>query len=836
MRQAENLPVLKISRSVQGIEIKKCTNLLRGIERLPSPPNDPDLQFEGTLTTPQSEPRPITPLDSHNSEIHFHLDKIFQECPVTVLSCSQEPCTHITEREPPVTQNSLEESFAVHSQPWLISQGATLRPAVETHFASTSSRLKTSASAALAFTNLQSELTQIDTELESKNTLRQGTAAVSQQKHTRSRIEHVRFDKSNMVSVNPIEKAPVELPCAGRDCDIRAECSISEPSVGSENASNSTEKEHAPLEPKVEKSPYKELPKPPTARSLSVFEIPLMRVENVDDLISTSKPPATISNQSSLQVSESDASKQSSIHPPSVPHLPSSRTSIGASHNPPTNSPAAKADSASLAPPATRPVLNRYYSTPMNLMSPSRQHFRLHNPVPHHVKETLTIKYLEDARGRFINQYQITRVVGRGSFGMVYLAVDSEGQKYALKECSKRQLAKLNRSAFMRLRRQIVSRGNEPPTPSEISSLITREIAVMKKLDHPNLVTLYEVLDDPRSESLILVLEWCAKGTIMPAEEEYDGKAKSISEMQSRLYFRDLILGVEYLHARGVCHRDIKADNVLLGEGDVVKIADFGVSEIFDLTKKEEDSVQRPVGSLAYMSPELVRLQYGPASDLSKVGYEANPNGSLGARTNLHPAHAPISGRKADIWAMGVTLYYMVQGRLPFEASSISGLHYNILTKEPDLSNCTEDLADLLKRIFAKSPAQRMALSELREHPWVTQNGLDPLLPIEENVQVSENDKITEEDMRTAVDRIIHRPGAPRIDLSTVVKSLRTNHGWHGWNGSKDASESSSGAQTPQCFDSSREHSPSLAASDSSKMYKLSRALEELFKLQDSKC
>jgi [calcium/calmodulin-dependent protein kinase] kinase len=105
--------------------------------------------------------------------------------------------------------------------------------------------------------------------------------------------------------------------------------------------------------------------------------------------------------------------------------------------------------------------------------------------------------------------------------------------------------------------------------------LIKEEIAIMKKLSHNNLVSLYEVLDDPDEDSLYMVLEMCKKGVVMKVG--LDERAEPYQEEACRCWFRDMILGIEYLHAQGVVHRDIKPDNCLITKDDVLKIVDFGV-------------------------------------------------------------------------------------------------------------------------------------------------------------------------------------------------------------------------------------------------------------------
>ena len=143
----------------------------------------------------------------------------------------------------------------------------------------------------------------------------------------------------------------------------------------------------------------------------------------------------------------------------------------------------------------------------------------------------------------------------------------------------------------------------------------------MKKLNHDNLVSLFEVLDDPTEDSLYMVLEMCKKGVIMRVG--MSEVADPYAPENCRYWFRDLVLGIEYLHAQGVAHRDIKPDNLLLTHDDVLKIVDFGVSEMFE--KHSDMTTNKSAGSPAFLPPELCTSQ---------------PGG--------------ISGKAADVWSMGM--------------------------------------------------------------------------------------------------------------------------------------------------------------------------------------
>ncbi|OTA19001.1 hypothetical protein BTJ68_15256 [Hortaea werneckii EXF-2000] len=326
-------------------------------------------------------------------------------------------------------------------------------------------------------------------------------------------------------------------------------------------------------------------------------------------------------------------------------------------------------------------------------------------PIRHHKRapsKSAEVKTTLNARSHYgssdddggavhrINQYIIKQEIGRGSFGAVHLAADQFGNEYAVKEFSKSRLRKRAQSNLLESR---ISRRDDqdiwPPGSGAAENnsleLIKEEIAIMKKLNHNNLVALIEVLDDPDEDSLYMVLEMCKKGVVMKVGLEE--RAEPYTAEACRCWFRDMILGIEYLHAQGIIHRDIKPDNCLITADDVLKIVDFGVSEMFE--KESEMHVSKSAGSPAFMPPELCVAKHGH-----------------------------VSGRAADILVHGrmLELYQSIrEDPLP-------------LQEEPD-----PNFQDLMARIFDKNPQTRITMKELRNQPWVTKNGTDPLLSAEEN-------------------------------------------------------------------------------------------------------
>jgi [calcium/calmodulin-dependent protein kinase] kinase len=159
-------------------------------------------------------------------------------------------------------------------------------------------------------------------------------------------------------------------------------------------------------------------------------------------------------------------------------------------------------------------------------------------------------------------------------------------------------------------------------------------------------------------------------------------------------YFSQLITGLAYrkslqlsnhlVHTRGICHRDIKPENLLLTSLDTIKISDFGVSYEF----KDDDTLKSTAGTPAFQSPESC-------------------------------TERPYSGKAADIWAAGITLYILVYGYPPFGGDSYHEIYQSILNKQLEFPNIPDSLRDLFSRILDKNPETRIKLEQIQQHKWV---------------------------------------------------------------------------------------------------------------------
>lgn len=211
-----------------------------------------------------------------------------------------------------------------------------------------------------------------------------------------------------------------------------------------------------------------------------------------------------------------------------------------------------------------------------------------------------------------VGKYEIGRPLGEGQFGKVKEAVDMEtGLRYAVKVIKK----------------------NAIKTKKDVDT-VKKEVSFMKQLNgHPNILNMYDVLED--KEKLYLVLELAADGDLFDKIVALGG----FNEEQARVYFKQILNGLTHCHGKGIIHRDMKPENLLLGEADVLKISDFGLSNII-LTPGQ--MLQTHCGSEKYAAPEVMQTT------------------------------DPYVGPPVDIWSCGVILYIMVGGAFPFEEATMN--------------------------------------------------------------------------------------------------------------------------------------------------------------------
>lgn len=280
----------------------------------------------------------------------------------------------------------------------------------------------------------------------------------------------------------------------------------------------------------------------------------------------------------------------------------------------------------------------------------------------------------DDKNRKHVNGYTFKHNLGKGSYGKVKLCeISGTNRLCAVKICDK----------------SLLNKKELGKSKSKLDD-VKKEIAIMKNLDHPNIIKVIEIVDDPDHNKLYMFMEYAANSPIMSGKFENEPLDENIAHK----YFCDIISGVEYLHMNNIIHRDIKPENILVTDNNKVKIADFGVSRIFT---DENDVIKTLIGTPAFYAPEMFS-ENGKSYDCS-----------------------------VDLWACGITLYCMVYGTVPFK-SRIPKLFDEIINRDivfPPTPTINDDLKDLILKLLKKNPKERITLNECMYHPWINKNGFE---------------------------------------------------------------------------------------------------------------
>ncbi|GMH11479.1 hypothetical protein Nepgr_013320 [Nepenthes gracilis] len=275
--------------------------------------------------------------------------------------------------------------------------------------------------------------------------------------------------------------------------------------------------------------------------------------------------------------------------------------------------------------------------------------------------------------------YELGRELGRGEFGITYLATDvATGEKFACKSISKKKLR----------------------TAVDIED-VRREVEIMKHLlEHPNIVTLKDTYED--DDAVHIVMELCEGGELFDrivARGHY-------TERAAAAVTKTIVEVVQMCHMDGVMHRDLKPENFLFAnkkENSPLMAIDFGLSVFF----KPGEQFTEIVGSPYYMAPKVLKRNYGP---------------------------------EVDVWSAGVILYILLCGVPPFWAETEQGVAQAIIRSVIDFKrdpwpNVSDNAKDLVKRMLDPDPKKRLTAHEVLDHPWLQNAKKAPNVSLGETVK-----------------------------------------------------------------------------------------------------
>ncbi|XP_048213052.1 NUAK family SNF1-like kinase 2 [Perognathus longimembris pacificus] len=253
------------------------------------------------------------------------------------------------------------------------------------------------------------------------------------------------------------------------------------------------------------------------------------------------------------------------------------------------------------------------------------------------------------------HRYEFLETLGKGAYGKVKKAREGSGRLVAIKSIRKDRIK--DEQDLLHIR---------------------REIEIMSSLNHPHIIAIHEVFEN--SSKIVIVMEYASRGDLY----DYISERQRLSERDARHFFRQIVSAVYYCHQNGIVHRDLKLENILLDANGNIKIADFGLSNLYHQGK----FLQTFCGSPLYASPEIV-------------------NGK------------PYMGPEVDSWSLGVLLYILVHGTMPFDGQDHKTLVRQISNgayREPPKPS---DACGLIRWLLMVNPTRRATLEDVASHWWV---------------------------------------------------------------------------------------------------------------------
>ena len=263
------------------------------------------------------------------------------------------------------------------------------------------------------------------------------------------------------------------------------------------------------------------------------------------------------------------------------------------------------------------------------------------------------------------SEYTLLNLLGTGSFGEVWLAVHKETK-------SRRAI------------KQIIL---SDPSETELDKLL-KEVSILKSLDHPNIIRVYEVYKN--KSKLSIVTEYCQGGELFDRIQ----RMQRFTENQAARYMLNMVSAVMHCHNSDIVHRDLKPENMLLEddtENAQIKLIDFGTSRFIPNDKK----LRKPIGTCFYMAPEVLTAEYD---------------------------------KKVDVWSLGVILYVMLSGFVPFSGKTDQEIFSRIRNAplsfdKPCWNSISEEAKVLIRKMLEKKPQSRISIIDVYNDNWLQERG-----------------------------------------------------------------------------------------------------------------
>jgi len=281
----------------------------------------------------------------------------------------------------------------------------------------------------------------------------------------------------------------------------------------------------------------------------------------------------------------------------------------------------------------------------------------------------VTVSWYDDCTDLFfqkqIGNFQVLSKLGQGRYGVVKAGEDTIRHiQVAIKLIAKDNLTDIERYS------------------------IKQEAQIMNFLSHTNIIQLYEVIEN--KQYICMVMEYAAGGELF----DYVTRQTRLQEVEARKLFKQILDGLGYCHSHQIIHRDIKAENIFLDEKlETIKIGDWGFSTVY----KSGATLETSCGSLEYAAPEIL-------------------------------SGKPHLGPEVDVWALGVLLYFMVCGWLPFRAATDFDVYSKIKRGQyrPLPSHISDELKNIIELVFNVDHLVRPSIADMLKHPWSKKADADP--------------------------------------------------------------------------------------------------------------